>query len=731
LLLEKAGGNFLSMVENVGFLLKTKGNFEQKDTTRPLSPAGEKTVTRWESDRAKRVEQRFHDLEEEVRRLLGWSSRMGIRFLQEVVDELARRQGEELDAGRLLGSCIDPLAILAEVNPHLWEFRDRAFHQVASQYFADMDSGLEEDLNEVLRERLGIWIDWAFDEKGELVEDSPLSSLGSSERRDLLGMAMSLYPLEGDNGSLEYRRGLRARLLALQADAEENLWDKVRQEAERLESVDWQGLPEGTAGADWMERLCHPAKEAGANQLALSFAQLLLATRRKVTTQNETEEAQENLLGALALLGGYEVEFGQLSQAEYFFLEMDEIAKQLYANLETTKKMRSFSFYLIKLGDFERFVKKNTDNAIKYYTKGLKIRRQIHDQLGTSECLRDIWFPLYKIVRTYLANEDVTSARPFAFECCEISFDIRENLDTSEGNLLFWYSITDLGKIELKEKNLETAKKLFDESFDLISANYKADPSPKNLRHLVENLYYIVKLIRLSDGFSFQAYDFSDLAADGAEQYDNLICTSESKKFLAKTLYGIIPAAREKKQALYVSKALEITNKLACDDLTENLDLLKLTQEMSWRINESIEESNKSRYEYKIDIQNHKIKIENNRSPESLYALSCALEDLGMHELYSGDLEESKLIFLEKKQIDIEIVQLRKDFESESRLCHDYYNLSRSSVGNDKTFYAGEAASLAHLLFKKNPNYQESFDFFQNYFSNLKKEDNYFNFNKK
>ena len=138
-LLEKAGGNFLSMVENVGFLLRTSGNFKEKDSTRPLSPAGEKTVSRWESNRAKRVEQRFHDLEEEVRRLLGWSSRMGIRFLQEVVDELAHRQGDELDTKRLLGSCIDPLAILAEVNPHLREFRDRAFHKVASQYFVDME----------------------------------------------------------------------------------------------------------------------------------------------------------------------------------------------------------------------------------------------------------------------------------------------------------------------------------------------------------------------------------------------------------------------------------------------------------------------------------------------------------------------------------------------------------------------------------------------------------------
>lgn len=191
----------------------------------------------WESNRAKRVEQRFHDLEEEIRRLLGWSSRMGICFLQELVDELAHRQGDELDARRLLGSCIDPLAILAEVNPHLREFRDRAFHQVASHYFAYIDSGLEEDLNEVLRERLGVWIDGAFGERGELVVDSSMSRMRPSERRDLLGMAMALYLLEGATATLEYQRGLQAYLLAVHADATENLWDRVRETSKTLDGV--------------------------------------------------------------------------------------------------------------------------------------------------------------------------------------------------------------------------------------------------------------------------------------------------------------------------------------------------------------------------------------------------------------------------------------------------------------------------------------------------------------
>jgi hypothetical protein len=58
LLLHKAAGNFLSMVENVGQLRKNKPNFVNRDTSQSLCPAGEKMVKSWSDDRLRRVEQR-------------------------------------------------------------------------------------------------------------------------------------------------------------------------------------------------------------------------------------------------------------------------------------------------------------------------------------------------------------------------------------------------------------------------------------------------------------------------------------------------------------------------------------------------------------------------------------------------------------------------------------------------------------------------------------------------
>jgi hypothetical protein len=60
LLLEAAAGNFLTMVENVDVLMRVPQNFVDRDLSKSLSSAGVCKVTEWESDRQRRVEQRFN-----------------------------------------------------------------------------------------------------------------------------------------------------------------------------------------------------------------------------------------------------------------------------------------------------------------------------------------------------------------------------------------------------------------------------------------------------------------------------------------------------------------------------------------------------------------------------------------------------------------------------------------------------------------------------------------------
>jgi hypothetical protein len=261
-LIAKASGNFLSMVENLGDLRNEPMNFVDGDIAKALAPEGEDFVASFESDRQKRVEQRFKALEPKVRNLLGWSSRLGVRFLHRVVTEFAAKAASTPDANDLLDWCVDPGVILGAPSKLTREFRDKAFHYVAERHFAAYGKRHEAALTDVLRKELAGWINRSFGEDGNLVkkdgahpvpEDSALAMLRAenrSELRDLLDLAMHVLPLpaDADWSAEEERAALRAMRLAAQNDAEENLWGRVREVGQSLAGVDWSRVRPGYMG---------------------------------------------------------------------------------------------------------------------------------------------------------------------------------------------------------------------------------------------------------------------------------------------------------------------------------------------------------------------------------------------------------------------------------------------------------------------------------------------------
>ncbi|MGA0870206.1 MAG: hypothetical protein ACO3UM_14855, partial [Planctomycetota bacterium] len=255
LLLEKAGGNFLSMVENVADLIAEPMHFEDEDLGRGLSEEGEDFVRSWETERQKRVEQRFRNLEPKVRHVLGWSSRLGQRFLAGVVAEFAERVAAEPTANDLMDWCVDPGSILGAPSPLTREFRDKAFHEVAAQHFQRYGRKHEEDLRLVLREHLISWINASYREDGTLKleeGEAPEASMAAlwvseqwSELRDLVDMAQAELPLESepDWECAEAQASLRAIALSIANDGPDGLWQRVRQAGQFLEAIDWSKVP--------------------------------------------------------------------------------------------------------------------------------------------------------------------------------------------------------------------------------------------------------------------------------------------------------------------------------------------------------------------------------------------------------------------------------------------------------------------------------------------------------
>jgi tetratricopeptide (TPR) repeat protein len=283
LMLSRAGGNFLTLVENVGELLAQQASFAGRDVRGPLSRAGERRVTDWESDRERRVRQRFAALDEQLRDLLGWSSHGGQRFLHAVLARfLAAREGRpDADARTALEPCIDPLAILAEPSPAFFEFRDVALHRAAREHFdlylADDD---EPALAAALRSTLSEGVNACFDAVGAFVEwrreflspedqepvtigeDPPLLyTLDDLTRQEILSRAVRELPLDDETWVDARRAALRARLWLMRVHARDGLWRELARLAAPLASLHAAALAPGVVSpallldAGWHARL--------------------------------------------------------------------------------------------------------------------------------------------------------------------------------------------------------------------------------------------------------------------------------------------------------------------------------------------------------------------------------------------------------------------------------------------------------------------------------------------
>ena len=183
LMLEKADGNFLTLVENVGALIPA--DFVERDRSRALTAGGERRMERWESKRDKRIEQRFGELEESVQDLLGWSSRAGLRFVREVITRFSERKEQERTVKpELLERCVQPYAILGEPARQLLEFRDRSFYAIARRYFDDHLASDEEAIRDAIRGTIATWVDRSFDANGDVL---PQSGAGAAPPDSLAG----------------------------------------------------------------------------------------------------------------------------------------------------------------------------------------------------------------------------------------------------------------------------------------------------------------------------------------------------------------------------------------------------------------------------------------------------------------------------------------------------------------------------------------------------------------
>jgi tetratricopeptide (TPR) repeat protein len=480
LLLEKAAGNFLTMVENVGQLLRVPQNFVDRDVAKPLAPAGERLVQKWESERQKRVEQRFSELAPDLQEMLGWGSHLGMSFLREVIEEFAERVAGQPGAADRMREAVDPLVILGEPSDHLREFRDRAFHHVARRHFEEYGSEHAEALDQVLRERLVDWVNnsfdetgdeiWPNDEKGISVPPRAITGLSNEEARDVLGMAVAYLPLhvKADWSDSAQMAALRARYLLAIVDWREKLWDRVRQSCRGLESVDWNQLPMGALAIRNIYWLADQAETAGALRAALGMWMRLLAVDREAAELG-TPESRRDVSISLERVADIEEARGDLDGALARYKEGLEIRRALMAEFGTPNCRLNLSVSLEKVASIEQ-ARGDLDGALARYEEGLEIRRALMAELGTPASRRNMSWSLSHVASNEQARGDLDGALARYKEGLEIRRALMAELGTPESRRDVSFALLQVATIEHERGDLDGALARYEEGLEIALA---------------------------------------------------------------------------------------------------------------------------------------------------------------------------------------------------------------------------------------------------------------------
>ncbi|MFZ9882756.1 MAG: hypothetical protein ACO3QC_15305, partial [Phycisphaerales bacterium] len=336
-LVDKAGGNFLTMVENTGELLSEPMWFVGERIDGALTDDAVAHIVEFETDRERRVEQRFKALEGEVKKLLGWSTQMGSRFLADVVLEFAREKSPQVDPGDVLEKCVDPYAVLGRPSPYTREFRDKVFHHVAREHFQKFLKGDAARLSAVLKRHLVEWINNSFDaegsetwpdeERGISAPERSATGLTDEERRDLLGMALKELPLpeKPDWTKAEDVAAFRAVYLLVITEWRGGLWSRVSELVRSLEGWPFAEMPGAVLSVDNLDWMFDTARTAGAFRAAGRIAEAVLAERRRLAEELGTPESLRDVSVSLNQVAGIEQARGDLDAAHAKYVEGLEI----------------------------------------------------------------------------------------------------------------------------------------------------------------------------------------------------------------------------------------------------------------------------------------------------------------------------------------------------------------------------------------------------------------------
>ena len=490
MMIEKASGNFLQLHENIGELVMEPMNFVGGRTDGPLTDEAMGHIRTWKCEREERVEQRFRALEDDTRKVLGWSSQLGTRFLREVVEGFARERLNRDDTSAIVDRCVDPYVVLDRSSKLTREFRDRAYYRVAGDFRRRFLKDDAERLTALLRAHLIALITATIDADGEIRPPVPdatpvpgLMGLASDERREVLDMALQYLRWEGEPNwtNDEYRAAFQATCLAIEADAAERLWGRVQSHLGRLQWVRWEDLPQAICGVALRKMIVDAAVECGRWKLAEPIAISLVEVAWKLLAQQETPERLRVVGLSLGRIGDVTAARGQLDDALQHYQQCLQIARRLLWMEETPQRLRDVSLFLGRIGDVAR-ARGQLDDALQHYEEGLQIDRRLLGMEETPERLRVVSLSLERIGDVADTRGQIDDALRHYDQCLQIARRLLGMEETPERLRDVSLSLGRIGDVARARGQLDDALQHYDQCLQITRRLLGMEETPERLR---------------------------------------------------------------------------------------------------------------------------------------------------------------------------------------------------------------------------------------------------------
>ena len=662
LLLDKSGGNFLSLVENVGFLLQNLENFENENSKGKLSEAGETEVITWPEGRQQRIEEMFNKLKPNEKKILGWGGQLGKRFIENVVVDFAKGQGIEGDPKQLIAECIDPLVILGKASKNIREFRHQAFQIEASKYFKKYHSRLGTQLKSTLQKHLSQWVNNSFTIEGCLLEIDATDEnqntnaaifLESSERRILLKMAVREFMPENSQEK-DLNTWIRSVYLLVRLDSEDNLWDLVREKGNLLKEANWNEISNSVLNLSLRESLADSLETSGSIRIAKRIRLNVLHHQQFLNEELNTPQSLRDVSISLERVGDIEQAEGNLDTARVLFAESLDISRKLAELLNTPQSLRCVSMSLLRVGDIEQ-AEGNLEGARILFAEGLDVSRKLAELLNTPQSLRDVSLFLERVGDIEKAKGNLEGARILFAESLDISRKLAELLNTPESLDDIARYLDRIGDIEVTEGNLDIAKKQYTESLKIRRKLAEQLNTPNSLRNVSMSLLRVGGIEQAEGNLEGARILFAE-GLDVRRKLAEQLNTPQSLGDVSISLdsIGDIEQAEgnlDSARTLY-AEGLEIRRKLAEQlNTPESLRDVCVSLDRIGAIEQAEGNLDSARTLYSEGLEIARKLAEQLNTPDSLRDVSVSLNRIGRIEEAEGNLDSARTLYSEGLEI--------------------------------------------------------------------------------